>query len=355
MNHTFRKIGVLTSGGDASGMNCVVRAVVRAALERGATPVAIEMGYKGLMENHMHEMGPRDVSNIINRGGTILYSDRCHEFNSPEGVKKAAAICRENEIDGIICAGGDGTFRGAKDLCGEGIPCIGVPTTIDNDIASTDFSIGFDTAVNTIIAMVDRLRDTCESHARCNVVEVMGRGCGDLALYAGLAVGASAIITKEIPFNEQELIDRIHQSKLEGKRNYIIIVSENMGSQFSEDLAKRLQSETGVETKFARLAHVQRGGSPTARDRILASEMGYRAVELLYEGRQDLVVCQRDDKITEMDIRFALTLDRFHKGKLTDDELAAIPAEELAQYQAISDQINARFNELYRINQIISI
>lgn len=356
MKRNLRKIGVLTSGGDASGMNCAVRSVVRAISAFGATPVAIDMGYKGLLENHMRVMGPRDVSNIMNRGGTILYSDRCLEFATPEGLAKAVKTCQDMEMDGIITLGGDGTFRGARDLTANGISCIGVPCTIDNDITSTDYSIGYDTALNTIIAMVDRLRDTCESHARCNVVEVMGRGCGDLALYAGLAVGASAIVTKEIPFDEAELIERMLRSKAAGKRNFIVIVSENMGPTFAEELAAKIDNATKIETKFARLAHVQRGGSPTFRDRSLASQMGYKAVELLFEGKENMVVCLRHDNVSAMDINFALDLDRFHKGKMSEEEIsAAYSAEEVAEMKAISAERKAEIQRIYQLNQVISI
>ena len=355
MKRNFRKIGVLTSGGDASGMNCVVRSVVRAACAFGATPVAIDMGYKGLLEKHLRVLSPRDVSNIITRGGTVLYSDRCLEFATEEGLRKAVQTCRENEIDGIITVGGDGTFRGARDLTARGISCIGVPATIDNDITSTDYAVGFDTALNTVIAMVDRLRDTCESHARCNVVEVMGRGCGDLALYAGLAAGAFQIITKEIPFNEKELFERMLRSKREGKRNFIVIVSENMGPTFAEELAGKIQNETTVETKFARLAHVQRGGSPTFRDRSLASQMGYKAVQLLYEGKENRVVALRRNELTALDINFALDLDRYHKGKMSEEEIKALAPEVLAEMKAIHEEREKELMDIYQINQTISI
>lgn len=355
MDKKFRKIGVLTSGGDASGMNAAVRAVVRTSAAFGATPIAIDMGYKGLLEGQMHILGPRDVSNILNRGGTILYSDRCEEFKTDEGLQKAVEICRRHEIDGIITIGGDGTFRGARDLSARGVPCIGIPATIDNDITSTDYSIGFDTALNTVIAMVDRLRDTCESHARCNVVEIMGRGCGLLALYAGVAVGASSVIVREIPFNEAELIHRMQLSKTEGKRNFIICVSENMGPTFAEDLSHRLQSETGVETKFARLAHVQRGGSPTYLDRSVAAQMGYKAVELLFEGHKNMVVCTRRDRVIGMDINFALDLDKYHKGKMPKEEFDALAPDARAEMQKISDQRKRDFEKTYQLNQVISI
>lgn len=356
MKRKLRKIGVLTSGGDASGMNCAVRSVVRTVSAFGATPVAIDMGYKGLLENHLRVLGARDVSNIINRGGTVLYSDRCLEFATEEGLKKAVDTCHKMEIDGIITLGGDGTFRGARDLTARGISCIGVPCTIDNDITSTDYAIGYDTALNTIIAMVDRLRDTCESHARCNVVEVMGRGCGDLALNAGIAVGASAIITKEIPFNEKELISNMLESKDAGKRNFIVIVSENMGPTFAEELASKIDHETGVETKFARLAHVQRGGSPTFRDRSLASLMGYKAVELLFEGKENMVVCLRHDQVCAMDINFALDLDHLYKGKTTEEKLAqSYSAEDLAKMQEIAKERRDEVQRIYQINQTISI
>ena len=224
----FKRIGILTSGGDAPGMNAAIRSVVRTALARGVECMGIYRGYRGLIEGDIHPLDMRSVSNIINHGGTILYSDRCPEFKTEEGMREAIANCKRFGIDGIVTIGGDGTFRGATDMTEHGVPCVGLPGTIDNDITSTDFSIGFDTAVNTTIEMVDRLRDTCESHARCNVVEVMGRDAGDIALQTAIAVGASAVAIKEIPFDEDGMIEELKASREKGKRNFIIIVSEGL-------------------------------------------------------------------------------------------------------------------------------
>ena len=269
----FKKIGVLTSGGDAPGMNAAVRAVTRAALAHGVEVVAINRGYSGLIAKDVKELSVRDVSNILNRGGTVLFSDRCPEFKTEEGMQKAIASCHELGIDGIVAIGGDGTFRGATDLTARGIPCIGIPGTIDNDITSTENTIGFDTAMNTTLNMIDCLRDTCESHARCNVVEVMGRNAGDLAAYTALASGATAVVIAELPFDEEKLITKIRTSRALGKRNFIVVVSEGMGTEFAPALTERIEKETGVEARFARFAHVVRGGTPTLRDRMLATRM----------------------------------------------------------------------------------
>ena len=350
----FRRIGILTSGGDAPGMNPCYRAITRSILAGGAQAMGIRCGYKGLIENDMTLLGDRDVSNIINIGGTALYSDRCKEFTTEEGMQKAIATCRENEIDGIVALGGDGTFRGARDLTDRGIPCIGVPCTIDNDISSTEYTIGFDTALNTVVQMVDRLRDTCESHARCDVVEVMGNGAGYLALYAGVSVGATAIITKEIPFDEEKLIAKMLESKKAKKRNFIIMVSENMGKGFTEALAEKIEKATGIETRYARLAHVQRGGSPTHRDRMTATLMANKAVDLLYEGKSNLVICEHDGVIDSMDISFALDFDKFYKGKFTEEQIAAMPAATVARMQSMAERRRAAFLDVYRINDIVS-
>ncbi len=359
-NNKFRRIGVLTSGGDASGMNPAVRAVTRAAIANGSEVMGIYKGYKGLIDNELKLLDVRDVSNLLDVGGTKLYSDRCDEFRYIEGQMKAAETCRKNDIDGIVAIGGDGTFRGARDLTKLGIPCVCIPATIDNDITSTDYSIGFDTALNTVIDMVDRLRDTCESHARCNIVEIMGRGAGYLALYAGMAVGATAVILAEKPYSEDALIDKMLNAKKNGKRNFIILVSENMPKGFSENLVKVIEERTKaadafIETKFARLAHVQRGGVPTYRDRVIPTLMGQKAVDLLYEGKSNLVVNYRHDVVSYMDIDFALELDRMYKGKMTDEERAALSAEDIAKMEAICAEKRTHFDMMYEINENISI
>lgn len=357
----FRRIGVLTSGGDAPGMNAAVRAVTRSALAHGVEVIGIYEGYKGLIYKNLKLFHERDVSNIIGHGGTMLWSDRCDEFRYEEGILKAKQTCIENQIDGIVAIGGDGTFRGATDFTKYGIPCIGIPGTIDNDITSTDESIGFDTAMNTVIEMVDRLRDTCESHRRCNVVEVMGRAAGYIALEAGIATGATAIAVKEIPFDEDAAIEKLISCKESGKRNFIVMVAEGIpldtagDKQYSEKLAKRIQEKTGIETKFARLAHVVRGGSPTLRDRLLAARMGSAAVDMLLEGKSNLVVCLQNDKITSMDIGYALSLDRLYKGKVQPGELEEkYTSEQIAEMQAFCDKKLANFKEMYDIAQKIS-
>ena len=344
---TFRRIGVLSSGGDAPGMNAAIRAVTREAIRRGVEVMGIMRGYSGLIDGDLKPFSVRDVSNSLNHGGTMLYSDRCPEFKTEEGMARAIATCEKFLIDGIVAIGGDGTFRGAQDLTHHGIPCIGIPATIDNDITSTEYTIGFDTAMNTTLDLVDKLRDTCESHARCNVVEVMGRGAGDIALETAVASGATAVAIPEIPFDADAAIAKIRASRALGKRTFIVIVSEGMGSEFAPALAKRIEAETGVETKFARFAHIVRGGIPTLRDRLLATRLGKRAVEELFLGNSNLVVCERSGKIVARDINFALTLDRLYKGKAKPEELALYNEAELAEMNEVGDKKRALFQELY--------
>lgn len=331
----FKKIGVLTSGGDAPGMNAAVRAVTRAALAHGVEVVGIYRGYSGLISKDVKEMSVRDVSNALNRSGTMLYSDRCPEFKTEEGMQKAIASCRELNINGIIAIGGDGTFRGATDLTVRGIPCIGIPGTIDNDITSTENTIGFDTAMNTTLNMIDCLRNTCESHARCNVVEVMGRNAGDLAAYTALASGATAVVIAELPFDEEKLLTKIRTSRALGKRNFIVVVSEGMGTEFAPALTERIEKETGVEARFARFAHVVRGGTPTLRDRMLATRMGEYAVERLLEGKSNIVICEKGGNITYTEIGFALIVDRMYKNTLKEGDLDAFTAEQVEEMKAI--------------------
>ncbi len=354
MAKEFRRIGVLTSGGDAPGMNAALRAVTRAAIDKGVEVVAIYEGYKGLVHPQLKRFTSRDVSNIISRGGTSLYSNRCIEFKEEEGMQKAIQTCRENEIDGIVAIGGDGTFRGATDLSTRGIPTIGIPGTIDNDITSTEYSIGFDTAVNTAVEMIDRLRDTCESHARCNVVEIMGRNAGWVALEAGIATGASAIIIDEIKFDEDKVIADIIEAKKNGKRNFIVCIAEgvpaNVGDKlYSEKFAKRFEEKTGIETKFVRLAHVLRGGDPTMRDRSIATQMGSMAVQLLLDGKSDLVVGMRDGKLVTTEIGYALKLDRMYKGTLKEGDLDAFTKEQIADMEAYCEKRREDMRKLYTV------
>lgn len=305
----MKKIGVLTSGGDAPGMNAAVRAVVRTGCENGMQVMGIERGYTGLINGEMYEMNLRTVSDIIHRGGTILYSARCPEFKTQAGIDKAAESCRRNGIDGLVVIGGDGSFRGARDLSLSGIPCVGIPGTIDNDIACSDYTIGYDTAMNTIMDMVDRIRDTTESHDRCSVVEVMGRSAGYLALNAGIAVGATTILIPEVPFDiERDVIERMRRTQKTGKKHFIIIVAEGIGGV--EALAREIEEKTGVESRATILGHVQRGGSPTVRDRVAASEMGNYAVKLLQKGIGNRVVAMQKEKVVDFDIYEALNMKK---------------------------------------------
>ncbi len=348
MNTKFRKIGILTSGGDAPGMNACVRSVTRTAIARGIEVVGILGGYSGLLENKIRPLGTRDVSGIVNLGGTFLYSNRCLEFQTEEGMQKALATCRENEIDGIIAIGGDGTFRGATELSRRGVPTIGLTGSIDNDITASDYTLGFDTAMNTVCEMVDRLRDTCESHARCNVIEVMGRNCGEIALHTAIATGAVAVAIPEMPFDEAAAIEKMRMLRGMGKRNFLVMVSEGLGT-YSEELAKKIEAETKIETKFARLAHVVRGGRPTLRDRLFAAEVGSYATELLLEGKSDLVVVERKGQLVDVEINYALILDRMYKNKLKEGDLDAFTPE---QIQSMKDLCAERSSEIKRLYQI---
>lgn len=310
----MKTIGVLTSGGDAPGMNAAVRAVVRTACENHIKVYGIDRGYKGLMEGALIPMEIRTVCDIIHRGGTMLHSARSKEFATEEGMQKAIEICHAYGIEGIVVIGGDGSFRGARDLSERGIPCIGVPGTIDNDIACCDYTIGYDTCLNTIMDMVDRIRDTSASHDRCSVIEVMGRRAGYLALNAGIAVGATAILIPEVEFDlKRDVFDRIRRTQKTGKKHFLVIVAEGVtadGNITVDELAKAIEEETGVESRSMVLAHVQRGGSPTVRDRVVASQMGYRAVELLMDGIGNRVVAMQKDQIVDYDIFEALNMKK---------------------------------------------
>lgn len=350
---TFKKIGVLTSGGDAPGMSACVKAVVNRALDMGMEVVGIKGGYAGLINGDLVPMTQQSVSNAVSLGGTFLYSSRCPEFKTKEGIDAAVATCRKNGIEALVCIGGDGTFRGATDMTRAGFPSMGLPGTIDNDITATDYTIGLDTSINTTIGMIDCLRDTCESHERLNVVEVMGRDCGQIALYAAISTGAVAVAVPEVPFDEKAAIEKIAALRRAGKRGMIVVVSEGMfnpdGSPYAETLAKKIQAETGVETKFARFAHIVRGGSPTMKDRTVAAQMAVKAVELLDEGKSDLVMCQIDGKIVPMDINFALITDRMYKNKLKEGDLDAFTAEQIEEMKAICQKRVEEIKELYKV------
>lgn len=307
----MKTIAVLTSGGDAPGMNAAVRAVVRTACENGIKVYGVNRGYNGLINGDLVEMNLRSVSDIIHRGGTTLHSARSPEFATEDGMRKAIRTCQEYGIDGVVVIGGDGSFRGARDLSERGIPCVGIPGTIDNDIACCDYTIGYDTCLNTIMEMVDRIRDTTESHERCSVIEVMGRRAGYLALNAGIAVGATAILIPEIDFDiEKHVIDRMRRTQKTGKVHFLVIVAEGCGIDVAE-LAKNIQAKTGVESRSTVLGHVQRGGSPTARDRVMASRMGNYAVKkLLMNNIGNRVVAAQKEEIVDYDIFEALNMKK---------------------------------------------
>lgn len=300
-------IGVLTSGGDAPGMNAAVRAVVRTAISMGIKCYGIRHGYNGLIEGDVFEMDLRDVSDVIHRGGTVLFSARSPKFKSEEGMKAAMDTCNKYGINGIVVIGGDGSFRGARDLSLRGIPCVGVPGTIDNDISSTDYTIGFDTAMNTAMEMVDRLRDTAQSHSRCSVVEVMGRHAGWLALETGIAVGATAILVPEVEFDiDRDVISKINKTKDTGKKHFIVVVAEGVGD--ADKIAEEIEKKTNIESRTTVLGHVQRGGRPTVRDREMASCMGNYAAKLLSQGIGNRVVAYRAGKLVDFDIFEALNM-----------------------------------------------
>lgn len=304
-----KSIAVLTSGGDAPGMNAAVRAVVRAGINKGMRVYGVYRGYNGLLNGDVQEMNLRSVSDIIGFGGTMLYTARSEEFATPAGIKKAADFCRSIDVSGVVVIGGDGSFKGARALTNAGINCIGIPGTIDNDIACSEYTVGFDTAMNTALQMVDRIRDTAQSHDRCSIVEVMGRRCGDIALQTGIATGATAILVPEIPYNiERDVIQRIINTQKTGKKHFIVVVAEGVGKV--AELANYIENRLGIETRATILGHVQRGGSPTLRDRVVASEMGFRAVELLEKNLGNRVVAMKDGKIIDLDINEALDMQR---------------------------------------------
>ena len=347
MARKFRKIGVLTSGGDAPGMNSALRAVALEALSSGVEVLGIMKGYTGLISGELMELTPERVAGISPLSGTILYSDRCLEFATEEGMKKAVRTCELNQIDGIVAIGGDGTFRGATDLTHHGVPCIGIPGTIDNDITSTDYTIGFDTAMNTVVGLADNLRDTCESHARCSVIEVMGRDAGYIAVESAIAAGAVAVAIPEVPFDEDKAVERIIKERKNGTRAFIVMVSEGLGSEFGEKLTKRINDEAKVESRFARLAHVVRGGKPTLRDRLTASMMGEKAVKELLSGKSDLVICEKDSRIVARDIDYALVLDRLYKNKLKDGDLEKFSEKVVVKMKKEAEEVRLLVKDLY--------
>ena len=309
MNNAVKRIGILTSGGDAPGMNAAVRAVVRTAVGRGIECVGIRRGWNGLINSDFVRLDSNSVSHIINKGGTILYTARSEEFMTEAGRQKAVATCKLLGLDGIVAIGGDGTFRGALELSRLGIPVVGIPATIDNDISCSKYTIGFDTACNTAIECVDKLRDTMQSHERCSVVEVMGRHAGYLALYVSIAVGATAVLIPERPLDfERDVIEKIRQARLAGNTHYMIIVAEGVGS--GPEIGKRIHEAIGVDPRVTVLGHIQRGGSPTGRDRETASRMGYAAVNALADGRGNCIVGTDEGHLVEIPIEEALSMTK---------------------------------------------
>ena len=309
MAKEIKTIGVLTSGGDAPGMNAAIRAVVREAIVKGLKVKGIKRGYAGLLQEEIVDMEAKDVSDIIERGGTILQTARCMEFTTPEGQQKGAEICKKHGIDGIIVIGGDGSFKGAQKLAALGINTIGLPGTIDLDIACTEYTIGFDTAVNTAMEAIDKVRDTSTSHERCSIIEVMGRNAGYIALWTGVANGAEDILLPEkYDYNEQELINNIIASRKRGKTHHIIVNAEGIGH--STSMAKRIEAATGIETRATILGYLQRGGSPTCKDRFYASIMGAYAADILCAGKSNRVVAYKHGEFVDFDIEEALNMEK---------------------------------------------
>ncbi len=368
----FRRIGILSSGGDAPGMNAAIRAVTRRALSQGIEVVGILGGYAGLLsaadepdraiveKKYLRPLDTTSVSNIVTRGGTILYSSRCPEFKTEAGMQKALKACSDYNIDAVIAIGGDGTFRGATDLTNHGIPSIGIPGTIDNDITATEQTIGFDTALNTALKMIDDLRDTAESHARCIVTEVMGNGCGFLSLYLAIATGAISVAIPEVPFDREYAIGKIREAREKhDKRGIIALVGEGMpdvgGVKYGQNFTDEIIARTGIDTRFNRIGHIIRGGNPTLRDRLTATQMGVEAVNLLMEGRSNLVMCVNENRITSCDINFALVLDRMYKNKLKDGDLDSFTTYQVAQMKARCEARHAKIRRLYQMSYDISM
>lgn len=321
MGKEVQTIGVLTSGGDAPGMNAAIRAVVRQGLARGKKVKGIKRGYAGLLQEEIIDMEAKGVSDTIQRGGTILQTARCSEFRTPEGQALGAEVCRKHGIDGVIVIGGDGSFKGAQKLAGLGINTVAIPGTIDLDIACTEYTIGFDTAVNTAMDAIDKVRDTSTSHERCSIIEVMGRGAGYIALWCGIANGAEDILLPErYDGNEQYLINRIIENRKRGKKHHIIINAEGIGH--STSMARRIEAATGIETRATIIGYIQRGGTPTCKDRVYASIMGAKAAELLSEGKSNRVIAYKNGQYVDFDIQEALNMkkdipeDQFEISKL---------------------------------------
>ncbi len=309
MDKHVRRIGILTSGGDAPGMNAVIRSVVRTAASKGIECVGIRRGYNGLINGDIVRLDSDSVSRIINRGGTMLYTARSDEFLTEMGQSKAVATCKMVGLDGIIAVGGDGTFRGLLELSKHGISVVGIPATIDNDISCTDYCLGYDTAANTAVDAIDRLRDTMQSHERCSVVEVMGHRAGHLALYVGLATSATAVLIPEKEFDfENDIVENIRKARLGGKTHFMVIMAEGVGK--ATKVGERISEELALDTRVTILGHIQRGGSPSARDRVTAASMGYEAVKVLWEGKTNRVIRSVSGKFDDIDIVEALNMKK---------------------------------------------
>ncbi len=303
-----KTIGILTSGGDAPGMNAAIRSVTRAGIAKGYRVIGIRRGYQGLIEGDMFEMNVRDVSDIVQRGGTMLFTARSKEFMTLEGQQAAKRSCDNAGIEHVVCIGGDGTYRGALDLSKQGVNCIGIPGTIDNDISCTDYTIGYDTALNTALSMIDRIKDTEMSHSRCSVVEVMGRRAGHIAINVGVATGATEVITVERPYNLDDVCAKMLAQKATGKTHFEIIVAEGVGH--SSEIAEYIQEHTGIDTRATVLGYVQRGGAPTCLDRVIAARIGCYAVELIDSGAKNRIVAVKNNKLVDYDIVEALSMTK---------------------------------------------
>lgn len=309
MNKEIKTIGVLTSGGDAPGMNAAIRAVVRTGIYHGLKVLGVKQGYNGLINGDIVELDARSVGDTMQRGGTVLQTARCKEFRDLDGVQKGIDTAKKFGMDALVVIGGDGSFRGAKDLCALGFPTVALPGTIDNDISCTDYTIGYDTCLTTVVEAVDKLRDTSSSHSRCSVVEVMGRNAGHIAVNAGIACGAEVILIPEREWDfEEDVVKPILAGKDRGKTHSIVIVAEGVGKSFK--LAEQIEERTGIESRATVLGHIQRGGTPTVRDRVVASQMGNFAVETILAGKSNRVICLKDNKIIDIDIEEGLAMKK---------------------------------------------
>lgn len=316
MSNKVKTIGILTSGGDAPGMNAAIRAVTRCALSYDMKVLGIQRGYRGLLNGEINKMTARDVSDIIQRGGTVLQTARCKEFTTPEGVKRAAEVAKLYGMDALVVIGGDGSFRGAHDLSKVGIPVIGIPGTIDNDIGCSDYTLGYDTAMNTAMDAIDKIRDTATSHERCNLIEVMGRSAGYIALNVAVASGAESVLIPEKDFDLDDIIRKIIDGRNRGKKHYIVIVAEGVGK--SVEMSKVIEEKTGMETRATILGYMQRGGSPSLRDRLMASRMGYHAVELINQGIGNRIIVTQNGAVTDIEIDEALNMKKTIDEKALD-------------------------------------